>query len=152
MYSAYIRALDEADAQVGDGIYDRSVVVFTDGLHNAGNEAQLRQDALLRQQDSQADIYLVALGAQLDEDNLRPLARGDRYYATNNSDGLIDVFATVSDQIEAYGRSHYAVGICTPVALGEPNRHRRNFDRRSIRLRPIALFNGGIKWRFKPVR
>lgn len=122
LYGAYIEAVHLVDAQGSEHtLTDRFVVLLTDGTHEAGDTAQRRSEALTAQRGSDATIFALGIDGDYDADRLRELAsRNAHFFQVAESDGLVDAFEDAAERTLALSRSNYVVGICTPVALGEP--------------------------------
>jgi hypothetical protein len=122
LYGAYIRAVQEIDAQgVAGALVERFVVLMTDGTHEAGDTDRLRSIALTEQRGSDATIFTVGIDGDYNPEALRQLASRDSlYFQVQESAGLVDAFERAADRTLALARSNYVVGICTPVALGSP--------------------------------
>ncbi len=124
LYGAYIDAIAAVSAQaVGVELIERSVVILTDGTHEAGAEDELRGQAL-SSKDSGGSLSVFSIGIKgaYDEEKLRELASRPEYFVlAENAGELETVFENVAARVEAIARSNYVVGVCTPVELGNPS-------------------------------
>lgn len=123
LYGAYIEAVRTIDL-VGseDALVDRFVVVMTDGTHEAGDIAQRRAIALTEQRGTDATIFTVGIRGDYDPDSLAELASSpSEFLQVEQSGDLVSAFEAAAERTLALARSNYVVGICTPVALGDPS-------------------------------
>jgi uncharacterized protein YegL len=128
LYGAYVEALNLAKSDYYDLAQDadlvkRFVVLLTDGTHEAGNEESLRQDALtLKRASEEVSIYSIGIEGNFDEARLRELASRDaNYVRADDAAALESTFEDVATKVEGIARSNYVIGVCTPVALGNPS-------------------------------
>ena len=129
LYGAY-RAAIEATLAEGAGLelVERAVVIFTDGVHEAGDAENQRQLSLAAREGAERDgnltTFSVYLGAPSDLEAIgaiRELASREQNFRVASGDDLSDLtrtFEAVADKLDGISRSNYAVGICTPVELG----------------------------------
>lgn len=127
LYGAYLDAI-EAVTSAGQGLElaERSVVILTDGTHEAGNEESLREQALAaRDEGSRSEslsVFSVGIRGEYDEGKLRELAtRPTHFRLVDDAGELEGVFGEFAARLDAIARSNYAVGVCTPVELGSPS-------------------------------
>lgn len=127
LYGAYLDAI-AAVTSAGQGLElaERSVVILTDGTHEAGNEESLREQALAaRDEGSQSgslSVFSVGIRGEYDEGKLRELAtRPTHFRLVDDAGELEGVFGEFAGRLDAIARSNYAVGVCTPVELGNPS-------------------------------
>ncbi|MEE2788500.1 MAG: VWA domain-containing protein, partial [Myxococcota bacterium] len=122
LYNAYLQAVEHVNRQGSENVLvERFVVILTDGTHQAGDEANLRNRALAARLNTDASIYSVAIRGDFDEAKLRELAsRPETYLAVDNANALGTAFGRISEDVEALAASNYVVGVCTPVTLGMP--------------------------------
>lgn len=124
LYGAYEMALDEVlSAGVGLELVERSVVILTDGTHEAGDEANLREQALDAKAAAEANgnvtIFSIGIAGNYDENKLRELASRDEYFVSaSDTDKISETFNTIANEVSAIAHSNYVVGVCTPVELG----------------------------------
>ena len=126
LYGALTKGLDEVLGQ-GQGldIVERSVVILTDGTHEAGDEENMRQDALSEKSQAEAKdvtVFSIGIKGEYDEEKIRELASKDDYFVlAENAAALSGVFETVAARVAAIAESNYVVGVCTPVVFGAPS-------------------------------
>ncbi|MCP3869349.1 MAG: SUMF1/EgtB/PvdO family nonheme iron enzyme, partial [Gammaproteobacteria bacterium] len=125
LYGAYMMALDEVMNQGTDlELVERSVVILTDGTHEAGNTDVLRQQALDAKQAGELEsvtAFSIGIQGNYDESKLAELASNEQYFVmAENAEALGAVFENVAGRVEAISHSNYVVGVCTPVELGNP--------------------------------
>ncbi len=145
LYGAYMTALATVAAAGGGGNTDveRFVVLLTDGTHEAGNEPVARPQALLAKHQSQATVYTLGIKGNYDACRLEELAgRGGafvtsscreesacntaeatpasctQFFPSVDQKAISQAFQEVAARADGLARSNYAVGVCTPVALG----------------------------------
>ena len=126
LYGAYIRALNiAASHQVPrKDLVGRSVVLFTDGTHQAGDERRQEANALSAKERYQniLDIFAIGLAGEYNEEKLRDLASHPTapYFSQAGSGQVVSAFTAIAQNIDKLSRSNYVVRICTPVTLGRP--------------------------------
>ncbi|MEO1262094.1 MAG: VWA domain-containing protein [Bacteroidota bacterium] len=102
-----------------DGIVDGSLVVFTDGRHNASQAVKLSHalDALDNKR-----VYIAALASpDLDEDALKALARSDdRYFKADDIAGLEQTFLNIQSGIQSLSNSIYFLYYQSPITDPSP--------------------------------
>ena len=125
LYGAYISSLDlvENERSHARGLVTRSLVLLTDGTHEAGNTAGLRADALRRLEASEVDVYTIGIRGDYDELAIRELASSPRtnFYIVREADLLTGTFSDISARVQAIANSNYVFGICSPVETGSPS-------------------------------
>ena len=102
-----------------DGIVDGSLVIFTDGRHNASQAVKL-SDALDALEDKR--VYVAALNSpDLDEDALKALARtDDRYFKADDIAGLEQTFLDIQSEIQSLSNSIYFLYYQSPITDPSP--------------------------------
>jgi len=125
LYGAYIMALDEVKDQGGElELVERSVVILTDGTHEAGDEANLRTLALSAKASAEGDgitVFSIGIEGAYDQSKLSELASKSEYFvAAENAAALQEVFEEVAGEVKALAYSNYVVGVCTPIEMGNP--------------------------------
>lgn len=146
LYDAYRLGIELVDIEGDpDAVVERFVVLLTDGEHEAGAGATLRELALASKDDSTANKYVIGIRGAYNLCALEELAGppptcagtliGCRRGISCNPDtptpdsctqfqpdvepgALNDAFQKIADRAEGIARSNYEVGVCTPVALG----------------------------------
>lgn len=102
-----------------DGIVDGSLVIFTDGRHNATQNITLAQaqSALGTRR-----AYIAALASpDLDENALRSLAKDpDRYFKANDTAGLEKMFIDIQAEIQSLSNSIYFLYYQSPISDPSP--------------------------------
>lgn len=122
MYNAYIASLDVLRSVGSAGGLQETVAVFlTGGTHNAGDSASLGALANGAQNAFGGTVYTVALGGLTDDPNIQALATRPSTYLKGSAGSLSGTFDAVQEKMFAAARSNYAIGVCTPVALGSPS-------------------------------
>ncbi len=119
----YGAIIDVADLWVDnftiDGIVDGSMVIFTDGRHNASQTVTL-SDALGALGTRRA--YVAALTSpDLDEDALKALANDpDRYFKADDTAGLEQMFVDIQAEIQSLSNSIYFMYYQSPISDPTP--------------------------------
>lgn len=143
LYNAYMDGLELLEAQTGTASYvERNLILLTDGTHEAGDEENLRAEALSAKQMTTAATYIVGVRGEYDACRLEELAGGadstcregdactenssnpggcNSFFADVSSVELSDVFSVVAGRALGLAQSNYEIAVCTPVALGEPS-------------------------------
>lgn len=134
LYGAHVAAVESLRVVPGDeALTERSVVLLTDGVHEAGDAEARRAIALDTMSDAIDTLGLHAFALYVSTDGcdaLDPDVRTDLVELTSTpsffrcadgADALGTVFTSLATTLEGIAASNYAVGVCTPVALGEPS-------------------------------
>ncbi len=102
-----------------DGIVDGSMVIFTDGRHNASQNITLAhaQSAIGTRR-----AYVAALASpDLDENSLKALAKDpDRYFKANDTAGLEQMFVDIQAEIQSLSNSIYFLYYQSPISDPAP--------------------------------
>lgn len=107
------------DAYSIDGIVDGSLIIFTDGRHNASQNITLAQ---AKSALGSRRAYVAALSsADLDEDALKLLADDpDRYFKANDTGGLEQMFSDIQSEIQGLSNSIYFLYYQSPISDPTP--------------------------------
>jgi uncharacterized protein YegL len=107
------------DAYSIDGIVDGSLIIFTDGRHNASQAITLQQakNAL-----GERRAYVAALTSpDLDEASLKQLAsEADRYFKADDTAGLEEMFVNIQSEIQSLSNSIYFLYYQSPISDPTP--------------------------------
>ena len=98
----------------------RVVIVVGDGAHQAGNAEQLRARALASPERTATTVFSIGIGDRELLDPIRELASQPRFFHAPDAAGVARAFREIAADVVRLARSHYVVGICTPVELGSP--------------------------------
>jgi len=122
LYGSYMKSLSKIDsAGKGEDMVEKFVAILTDGTHEAGNEEQMRKDALSEKSASDADIFSIGIKGNYEEEKIEELASKKEYFAlADKASSLTTVFQDVAERADAVTHSNYVVGVCTPVEMGDP--------------------------------
>lgn len=120
LYGAVIDVADLwEDNYTIDGIVDGSLIIFTDGRHNASQTITLdmAQDAL-----GSRRAYVAALSSpDLDETSLKKLAaESDRYFKADDVAGLEQMFLDIQSEIQSLSNSIYFLYYQSPISDPTP--------------------------------
>ncbi len=127
LYGAYMKAIEVVETAGSDAdLVERTVVILTDGTHEAGDEKLMRKQALAAKKESikgyGTNFISIGIRGAYDEGKLRELASHDEYFVmAENADALNAVLVEVAKRVDAIAHSNYQVGICTPVEMGQPS-------------------------------
>ncbi len=125
LYGAYIDAIsrvNQAGTNDPNALVERFVVLMTDGTHEAGNTDQLRQQALSALSSTDATVFSIGIAGDYDAQALSELASySNAFVSVEESDDLAGAFEDAAARALALARSNYVIGVCTPVALGNPS-------------------------------
>ena len=122
LYGAYAQAVDLVTSRGTDvELSERFVVLMTDGTHEAGNEADLREQALaLKHAHPELNFYSIGIDGAYDKERLLELASTEENFVhVSDSGHLTRAFTEVAYRLNAAAHSNYAIGVCTPVSLGD---------------------------------
>lgn len=120
LYGAVIDVADLwEDAYVIDGIVDGSLVIFTDGRHNATQSITLQQ---AKSALGSRRAYVAALASpDLDEPSLKLLADDkDRYFRADDVAGLEQMFLDIQAEIQSLSNSIYFLYYQSPISDPTP--------------------------------
>ena len=125
LYGAYmeaIKVIEEVNPDVD--LVERSVVLLTDGTHEAGDEKNMRKQAMQAKKQSidyfGTNFMSIGIRGAYDEKKLGELASHDEYFVmAENAEELNAALGEVASRVEAIAHSSYVVGICTPVEMGD---------------------------------
>jgi uncharacterized protein YegL len=125
LYGAYMQAIEEIEkVNAGVDLVERSVVLLTDGTHEAGDEKNMRKQAMEAKKKSieyfGTNFMSIGIRGAYDEKKLSELSSHDEYFVmAENAEELNKALGEVANRVEAIAHSSYVVGICTPVEMGE---------------------------------
>ena len=124
LYGAVLYALDDledVDAEaVGLGIPNRALtlVTFTDGTHQTGDNATLDQVVTkLTSPTYTFNSFTIGVGSEIDPFVLGEIGR-DGSVAVANFEDLVGAFEQVVDGIESVANSFYYLSYCSPKTSG----------------------------------
>lgn len=124
LYGAYIDAhmrIAQVGGAAADALTERFVVLLTDGTHEAGNTEALRAQALEALASADATVFSIGIEGDYDSGALAELASDPSGFLSVGEPGdLTGAFDSAAAKALALARSNYVVGVCTPVALGQP--------------------------------
>lgn len=95
-----------------------TLVVFTDGTDHAHRVA--REDLMKALDDvgAQISVFVIGVGAEIDPSELRAIGRQGAVLSKNPAE-VKAAFDKIAAQVEAYTRSFYLFGYCSPARAGE---------------------------------
>lgn len=118
------KALDAAPQPLKFG----TLVVFTDGTDRAN---RVDRDTMMKAiNDSEFDIFVVGVGAEIDRKELSAIGRTGTVFDANPA-AMQKAFETVAQRIEGYTKRFYLLSYCSPARKGE----------RRLRVEAIAMDN-----------
>lgn len=93
-----------------------TLVVFTDGTDRAG---RVPRDKLHEQlQDTEFDIIVMGVGAEIDAGELRAIGRDGAIVAKDRTQ-IAASFQKAAARVEAASKRYYLLGYCSPARAGE---------------------------------
>ncbi|TPV92461.1 MAG: VWA domain-containing protein [Myxococcales bacterium FL481] len=121
LYGAYLQSLEMVEERGAEqALSERFFVVLTDGTHESGNEAYLRDQALARKEDAASNIYVIGIEGNYDAEKLAELTTtSENFVHVDDTLALQNAFSRVAKRVDAASRSNYVVGVCSPIALGQ---------------------------------
>lgn len=120
LYGAIMEVADLwEDSYAIDGIVDGSLIVFTDGRHNASQVLTL-SDA--KRATAGKKVFVAALESpDLDEASLKQLAvESDRYFKASDVSGLEQMFLRIQEDIQRAANSIYFLYYQSPITDPTP--------------------------------
>ena len=125
LYGSYQKAAAAVAAKGGDlDVVERSVIILTDGTHEAGDEENMRGNALTAKaqyEDAGVTFFSIGIKGEYDEERIRELAsKADYFVLADDASSLTGIFGDISARVKALADSNYVVGVCTPVVFGSP--------------------------------
>jgi formylglycine-generating enzyme required for sulfatase activity len=124
LYGAYGSALAELERRAATAdIVDQTLLIVTDGRHEAGDFENQRAAALAAREaaaENGVDVYSVAVNAPpADLPFLEELATDPSFFdVVTAADEIRDAFERTAENLRRLPEATYVVGICTPVELG----------------------------------
>ena len=121
LYAGYGAGIDAVTGEeVAAPSVQRVVILVTDGAHQAGDEEELREQALALRERTTSAVFTIGVGAGELLEPVRELAAQPRFFHATDAAGVVRAFQEVAADIVRLARGNYVVGICTPVELGSP--------------------------------
>ncbi len=93
-----------------------TLVVFTDGTDRAARAKP--EDAQTALDEAGFDSYVIAVGAETDEKELKAIGRSGAFTSRNPTD-IAAGFDNIARAIEGYSKRYYLLTYCTPARAGE---------------------------------
>lgn len=118
LYNAIIIASDAWQDNIGiDLIEEGSLIIFTDGKHNA--DPNLNSADAIRAVGNKS-VFVAALESpNLDEDVLKEIVGNEgNYLFANDVSGLSAIFLTIQDKIITQSKSIYYITYTSPISVG----------------------------------
>lgn len=95
-----------------------TLVVFTDGTDHAHRVSRADLMKALDDVGSQISVFVIGVGAEVDPSELRAIGRQGAVLSKNPAE-VKAAFDKIAEQVEAYTRSFYLFGYCSPARAGE---------------------------------
>jgi hypothetical protein len=111
-----LKVLDKRLARARAPLRFGTLVVFTDGTDHAARVPRDQLHEVL--DDSEYEIFVIGVGAEIDEGELDAIGRSGTVM-TKNREEVADAFAQAADRIEAMSRRYYLLGYCSPARAGK---------------------------------
>jgi len=105
----------ETEAASDDSIGDRAIVLFTDGVDQAGSATF--KSTLARSEASGVHVYTVAFGADVDQDRAGAFGKAGHFPASDLP-SLTKAAEDVAGRTPALARHFYRLDYCTPKRAG----------------------------------
>ncbi|HWB78397.1 MAG TPA: vWA domain-containing protein [Nannocystaceae bacterium] len=122
LYGAYLLGLETLARAGSTELVERSMLLVTDGVHEAGDTEELRAEALAAKDASDARIFTLGIRGDYDTTRLIELASTPTSFISITAiDELLATFERVGERLQALADSNYVVGVCTPVSRGGPH-------------------------------
>ncbi len=119
LYGSIPRAINVLEsAGSHDVLTTRTLVLFTDGTDEA--MASTSKSALASIKSSEAYVFTLGLGGDVDQEELRSFGK-DRFEWAEDSNKLETAFDAITTHIYNLARSYYLVAICSPRVGGTHN-------------------------------
>ena len=93
-----------------------TLVVFTDGTDRAGRVR--RQDMLKAVRESTFDVFVIGVGAEIDQGELKAIGRTGVALQADAA-AARQAFEQIAKRIEGYSQRYYLLSYCTPARAGE---------------------------------
>jgi hypothetical protein len=108
------RALEHSSVPLRFG----TLVVFTDGSDHANRVSH--DDLMKALGDVNFDVFVIGVGAEIDESELRSIGRNGVSLNKDASAAAVDrAFAEIAGRIEGYSKRFYLLTYCSPARAGE---------------------------------
>ena len=126
LYGAIVDVADRWQDEVSmDRIVDGSLVIFTDGFHNADPNLTIQDavNAMVGGDGMLKKIYVAALdGPDLDRAPLQQLSfRTGGFFEAGDISGLQEIFLGIQSEIADLSNSFYLLNYTSPITNPEPN-------------------------------
>jgi formylglycine-generating enzyme required for sulfatase activity len=117
LYGAYLTGLNLVETQgLGEEKVLRSMVLMTDGTHETGDADEMEAEALAVLGQTTVDVYTIGLAGDYDEAKLQVLASApDNFLIADEASALVEAFGVIAAAVDAWAKSNYVVGVCSPV-------------------------------------
>jgi uncharacterized protein YegL len=92
-----------------------NLVVFTDGTDRAHRATS--SEALRAVKDAHLNIYVIGLGGEVDQDEMKKLGRDGFVHATDK-EAVVQAFEKVAARIEGLASRFYLLSYCSPARAG----------------------------------
>lgn len=118
VYASVLKALATLDRQLkrsNQPLRFGTLVVFTDGSDRAARVAREEMDEALEGTDH--EIYVIGVGAEIDESELRAIGRSGAILTTDR-EAITGAFEEAATRIEAMTQRYYLLGYCSPARAG----------------------------------
>jgi len=116
LYGAFTKGLDLVEDEGSGGLIARSLVIMTDGTHETGDRETMRDYALARLENSDVNSFSIGIRGDYNEQDIRELASSpENFFLVDNASDLVDAFEELSELMDAWSRSNYVMGVCSPL-------------------------------------
>jgi formylglycine-generating enzyme len=116
LYGSLIKALQDLEAASDpDVLHTNSLVLFTDGTDEAMASTKSQAEAAV--ESTEANVFTVGLGGDVDKEELIDLGKDGFEWAENHNE-LEEAFAKITEHIKQIAQSYYLIGVCSPRVGG----------------------------------
>jgi hypothetical protein len=95
-----------------------TLVVFTDGSDRAHRVPHNKMMEALDQATNQMNVFVIGVGAEIDEHELRAIGRTGSVLSKNPAE-VKAAFEKIAAQVEGFTKSFYLLSYCSPSRAGE---------------------------------
>jgi hypothetical protein len=121
LYGAVVKAIEVLEKQLERSpvpLRFGTLVVFTDGTEHAHRVS--RQDVMKALDDVDFDVFVIGVGAEIDEKELKAIGRNGAALSKDpNAANVSKAFDEIAARIEGYSKRFYLLTYCSPARAGE---------------------------------
>jgi hypothetical protein len=110
-----VKVINEARESSDVPLRFGNLVIFTDGTDRAARATS--SDALAAMKNAQIDAFVIGLGGEVDQEEMKRLGKNGFVHA-GNKEAVVDAFAEVAVKIKALAARFYLLSYCSPARAG----------------------------------